>query len=224
MNCPLCGEVCRCPLEPLPPALLQRRPDCEPASGSSSVAAFESKPEVGEAIAVEGSDLNLRGDSSATSHPAAETLPEDGDAAAWRDELSARLNRYRARRKVRPPRYPSLSLRFEAPEVPASTNAQSVFSTPEFEPVSNQALALDGMSSHGLPGDHLHPHRINLPSRSASDRESSKLPRLRLRPPRLGESPWKQSSNRKPKSAPESTFLCRARHLAGASWRPWSTE
>jgi len=125
--------------------LLQRRPDCEPASGSSSVAAFESKPEVGEAIAVEGSDLNLRGDSSATSHPAAETLPEDGDAAAWRDELSARLNRYRARRKVRPPRYPSLSLRFEAPEVPASTNAQSVFSTPEFEPVSNQALALDGM-------------------------------------------------------------------------------
>jgi len=134
-------------LEPLPPASSQWRPDCEPASRSSSVAAFESKPEVGEAVAAEGSDLNSRLDSAATSRSAAETLP-DGDVAAWRDELSARLNRYRARRKVRPPRYPSLSLRFEAPEVPASTNAQSAFSPPEFEPVSNHALALDGMR-HG---------------------------------------------------------------------------
>ena len=42
--------------------------------------------------------------------------------SAWRDELSARLNRYRARRKVRPPRYPSLSLRFDAVESSASAN------------------------------------------------------------------------------------------------------
>ncbi len=42
------------------------------------------------------------------------TVAEEADPAAWRDELSARLNRYRARRKIRPPRYPSLRLRFDA--------------------------------------------------------------------------------------------------------------
>jgi len=90
MNCPLCGEVCRCPTEPLPDA-----------------------------------------------------APQDAEAPAWRDELSDRLNRYRARRKVRPPRYPSLSLKFDPPEV--SATAPSGSSQPQFETISNHALALDGM-------------------------------------------------------------------------------
>src|SRR5579863_8376274 len=38
------------------------------------------------------------------------------DSSLWRLEVAARLNRYQARRKPRPPRYPSLRLRFE-PEV-----------------------------------------------------------------------------------------------------------
>jgi len=76
----------------------------------------------------------------------AEAASEAGDASAWRDELSARLNRYRARRKVRPPRYPSLSLPFEARELPRDSNAPSGSSPlPVFESVSNHALALDGM-------------------------------------------------------------------------------
>jgi uncharacterized RDD family membrane protein YckC len=33
---------------------------------------------------------------------------------SWRQELASRLNRYQARRKPRPPRYPSLRLRFDA--------------------------------------------------------------------------------------------------------------
>ncbi len=91
MNCPQCGEVCRCQLEPLPSA-------------------------------------------------------EAGDDSAWRDELSARLNRYRSRRKVRPPRYPSLSLPFEAHELPKTTNPRTGSSWHSaFEPISNHALALDGM-------------------------------------------------------------------------------
>jgi uncharacterized RDD family membrane protein YckC len=129
-------------LERLPAASSQWRPDCEPASGSPSVAALESKPDVAEAVAGAGSDQHSHGE-SATSHTPVEVEPEGGDA--WRGELSARLNRYRARRKVRPPRYPSLSLRFEAAEVPASTSAQNAFSPPDFEPVSDHALALDGM-------------------------------------------------------------------------------
>ena len=42
-------------------------------------------------------------------------LPSDG---AWRQEVAAKLSRYRARRRVPTPRYPSLQLRFEAPDPP----------------------------------------------------------------------------------------------------------
>ena|SRR5262245_57112397 len=38
------------------------------------------------------------------------------NANDWREEVSARLNRYRARRHPRAPRYPSLRLKFETPE------------------------------------------------------------------------------------------------------------
>jgi uncharacterized RDD family membrane protein YckC len=96
MNCPLCGEVCRCQSEPLRIA--------------------DSKP----------------------------TGDETAEVGAWRDELSARVNRYRARRKVRPPRYPSLSLRFEAFE--SSANVVGGTRPPStFDSVSHHALALDGM-------------------------------------------------------------------------------
>lgn len=56
---------------------------------------------------------------------------------AWRGELAARLDRYRARRKPRPPRYPSLRLRFEEPQRIAP---------PAFETTSYQALALEGLT------------------------------------------------------------------------------
>lgn len=69
----------------------------------------------------------------------------EADAAAWRDELSARLNRYRARRKARPPRYPSLRLQFGAFDSPGTARAVAGPPSPVFESVSNRALALDGM-------------------------------------------------------------------------------
>jgi uncharacterized RDD family membrane protein YckC len=73
---------------------------------------------------------------------------EAGEAHAWRDELSDRLNRYRARRKARPPRYPSLSLRFEAFDSASSTNATSrTFLPSTLDPVSDRALALDELRS-----------------------------------------------------------------------------
>lgn len=92
MNCSVCGEVCRCPTEPLP-----------------------------------------------------EAAPQAAEAPAWRDELSDRLNRYRARRKARPPRYPSLNLKFDPPESCESANAPGGSSLPQFETISNNALALDGL-------------------------------------------------------------------------------
>jgi uncharacterized RDD family membrane protein YckC len=123
MNCPQCGEVCSCHPEPVPPLLEESGRRCDSGDGESTVA-----------------DLAAAGNS------AAETVREDADAEAWRDELSARLHRYRAKRKVRPPRYPSLNLRFEGFEPAPSANAPPPPST--FEPVSNHALALDGMR-HG---------------------------------------------------------------------------
>jgi uncharacterized RDD family membrane protein YckC len=85
-------------------------------------------------------------ESAATAVSSAETDPGEADAPAWRDELSARLNRNRARRKIRPPRYPSLSLQFDPMESLASpTAAPSSSPAALFEPVSDHALALDGM-------------------------------------------------------------------------------
>jgi uncharacterized RDD family membrane protein YckC len=152
MNCALCGEVCRCPSEPLPSASSQRTPDLDPGPGSPSAVALDAPRK----------DEEFVGENASEARESAESLPNldqpsldpdspSEDGPAWRDELSARLNRYRARRKVRPPRYPSLSLplslQFEAREFPTNSTAPGASSPlPVFEQVSNQALALDGMS------------------------------------------------------------------------------
>jgi uncharacterized RDD family membrane protein YckC len=75
----------------------------------------------------------------------AEAVPGVEDPA-WRDELSARLNRFRARRKMPPPRYPSLVLRFDSGATghPADPRTEA---SDLFETVSNQALALDPMAN-----------------------------------------------------------------------------
>jgi uncharacterized RDD family membrane protein YckC len=82
------------------------------------------------------------------------SAPPEDDAVAWRGELSARLHRYRARRKMQPPRYPSLRLQFDAtaslgnPGVPERPSPALGFHT-----VANQALALDGMVREPLSAD-----------------------------------------------------------------------
>jgi uncharacterized RDD family membrane protein YckC len=100
MNCPNCGEVCLCAMEP-PPTELPSLDDAAPAS--------------------------------------------EADGTAWRDELSVRLSRYRARRKAPPPRYPSLNLPFESvdPSVRAHLRSEPP-AFPAYESISNHALALDG--------------------------------------------------------------------------------
>ena len=86
MNCALCGEVCCCPSEPV-------------SSASSPVAALESTT-----TALEGTqkaaagELDSSVESGVASESASEAAAEVADAPAWRDELSARLSRYRARR------------------------------------------------------------------------------------------------------------------------------
>ena len=63
---------------------------------------FSARPE--DSVASRGIDKELQSD----------LLAEPNDC--WREEVSARLNRYRARRRPRAPRYPSLRLKFDTLE------------------------------------------------------------------------------------------------------------
>lgn len=106
------------------------------------------------AAAIPEPTLEPENENAANAEPIEVSTVDDGDAPedgpAWRQEVAARLNRYQARRKPRPPRYPSLRLRFED-EVPISSSAVSheaeVFSS---TPVSHQALALEEFSGNRL--------------------------------------------------------------------------
>ena len=73
------------------------------------------------------------------------------EGTAWRDELASRLNRYRARRKAPPPRYPSLRLPFERVEASARAYSPAEKSHSNFEPISTHALALDGLQQMPSP-------------------------------------------------------------------------
>jgi hypothetical protein len=74
----------------------------------------------------------------------AETAVPPEEGSAWRDELSERLHRYRARRKAPPPRYPSLRLPFEASD---SVAREADGTTAAFQTISQLAVALDGSES-----------------------------------------------------------------------------
>src|SRR5579862_4254795 len=130
MNCSLCGEVCRCHQEPSPSALSASQPDARDSSALSEATILIAP----------------------TADSSAETGSDAEENSAWRDELSARLDRYRARRQMRPPRYPSLRLPFDNPE-PQQGSAVKVSAPPSFEPVSQHALALDRMIGHHPAAD-----------------------------------------------------------------------
>ena len=65
---------------------------------------------------------------AATSSTLQAELLEPPDSGSWRNEVSARVNDYRARRRPRVPRYPSLQLKFDPPE--PSWTAQAATSQP----------------------------------------------------------------------------------------------
>lgn len=143
MNCPQCGDVCRCLPEPPPAGSTRWMPDAAIHDASAtSLASLTTAVEDSQLV-----DSDLRAGEANTGLQ--DTRPESeapaGEGPAWREELSARLDRYRARRKPRPPRYPSLRLRFDPPSHSAAAGSTSR-PGPEFETASNQALALDGLA------------------------------------------------------------------------------
>jgi uncharacterized RDD family membrane protein YckC len=75
-----------------------------------------------EPIPSEDAEEQTETDQTSDNRPASvETaVPEtsgDADSESWRHEVSAKLNQYRSRKHPRPPRYPSLQLKFESLDV-----------------------------------------------------------------------------------------------------------
>src|ERR1017187_6600216 len=134
MPCPLCGDICRCSTDAYSAASPRWLPDGEACPATAA-------PHAGlETPGAEAPGLHPAAEAS-TPDDSAESAPED--SLAWRQEVAARLNRYQARRKPRPPRYPSLRLRFED-EATRVRPESSVF--PQVL-ASNQALALVGFAA-----------------------------------------------------------------------------
>ncbi|MGA8216042.1 MAG: RDD family protein [Candidatus Sulfotelmatobacter sp.] len=140
MPCPLCGDICRCSsnaYSAAPPRwqadndtrLLTPPPHAEPEAPGADAA--PPPPTTQASVPIESN----------------ESAPED--SAAWRQEVASRFNRYQARRKPRPPRYPSLRLRFDNEDpalAPSSISADSSAFPRRAATASNQALALDGFA------------------------------------------------------------------------------
>jgi len=63
-------------------------------------------------------------------------LLEPQESDSWRNEVAARVNNYRARRRPRLPRYPSLQLKFDPPDPAWTAHADS--SQPGALPVTNR--------------------------------------------------------------------------------------
>jgi uncharacterized RDD family membrane protein YckC len=104
-------------------------------------------------------DPNL--DQSAVPHVDTNSVPNfDRKADSWRDEVAARLESYRTRRKPRTPRYPSLLLPFDAPESwsrsAAVANSAVAAPAPDaqdfvFEPKHDRMAAGDGIFDESRP-------------------------------------------------------------------------
>jgi uncharacterized RDD family membrane protein YckC len=137
MTCLICGDICRCSSE------------ADPVLASAGLKHDNACPELAAQQTLEIPCADLRGTDAGL-----ETAHEDcGEASspegptAWRQEVAARLNRYQARHKPRPPRYPSLRLRFEEEARPAEGSAEPAVLEHTSEPFSHQAVALDRFSS-----------------------------------------------------------------------------
>jgi len=143
MPCLVCGDICRCSSDPHPAASPRWLPDA------------------GVNLAAESTHIELEGVEPERSEANQQSLPpvQEGsvpsapeDSPAWREEVAARLNRYHARRKPRPPRYPSLRLRFEAQDSPPTVSHSPVESqTFQRAADSNRALALDTFANSAVP-------------------------------------------------------------------------
>ena len=137
MDCPFCGEVCHCtPAAPVPDPCPPPPPQLQPDGSLSTKSSLAPHHVPLDPEADNGSEeilsatLHDSGRSAATDTPESLgsasyeneqtfTAASDDEVVAqaepplWKHQVAQRLSSYRARRKPRPPRYPSLRLKFE---------------------------------------------------------------------------------------------------------------
>jgi len=101
-----------------PPAAITQEKTSQAATTSSVPSDQEAAESTGLSSRTEKPQNDLAADSNDESALAetaeSNTLPEN--APEWRKELASRLQTYHSRRRRRPPRYPSLNLKFESPQ------------------------------------------------------------------------------------------------------------
>jgi uncharacterized RDD family membrane protein YckC len=165
MLCAICGEICRCSSVENEKALPRWLPDSNdyPAAKQTS----GDKEEKFETLDSAASLI-------AEGVPVPETPPApQEDSTEWRQELSARLNRYQSRRKPRPPRYPSLRLKFEAETVSNNSDelTHEFFLSQTMPQVARHALAFDPFDdvSPACNSDRSNPdsHAVDSPANEA---------------------------------------------------------
>jgi uncharacterized RDD family membrane protein YckC len=146
MPCPLCGDICRCSSNARSAAAPRWLTDADPLPATAAPSAEQEVPQAALSCRPTEDSISTSGVSS-NNHVRSESFAQD--STPWRQEVAARLNRYQARRKPRPPRYPSLLLRFDK-EDPAHAvggiSADSRTFQQRIVTASNQALALDGFA------------------------------------------------------------------------------
>jgi uncharacterized RDD family membrane protein YckC len=145
MPCPICGDICR----------------CSTAADSSDSPRWLADDDSCLSFAAAERDRETAQTETPGAPPDAEASRTDDEiesavesSPAWRNEVAARLNRYQSKHKPRPPRYPSLRLRFEEEDSTrnaiAAPSEAPVFSQ-NIRSASHHALALDQFVDSALP-------------------------------------------------------------------------
>jgi uncharacterized RDD family membrane protein YckC len=95
-----------------------QQPSSQLTSGAGSPQAAGDEMLPANSVPAEGIDLGTEGklETVAQNAQLQSELLEPPDSDSWRRELADRVNNYRARRRPRAPRYPSLQLKFDPPE------------------------------------------------------------------------------------------------------------
>jgi uncharacterized RDD family membrane protein YckC len=130
MSCPICGPVCHCDKNPeserYEPIVQAERPSRfpDPESYDASEEQFAASLEQPGTSREDLTSEPIEALATDLSQPSIFQAYED--PAAWKQELAAKLNEYRSRHKAKPPRYPSLQLKFESTEsIWMASSAQS---------------------------------------------------------------------------------------------------
>ena len=100
----------------------------DPNETAASTQEARSEPALACAPTPEATSVTITSEIAVSAEPEADSAPlrtmvespadtqVEAAPESWKDEVSARLNSYRSRRKPKPPRYPSLRLKFDVPE------------------------------------------------------------------------------------------------------------